>query len=81
MEIIQEIIEDLKFYQEMNLTPTEILFGEKAWREVMQEAASRSLFLFDADSVQAGKLFGVSVKLEPKFAPWARSYRFNEAFG
>ncbi len=81
MEIIQTIIEDLKFYQETNLTPTEILFGEKAWREVMQEAASRSLLLFDADMVQAGKLFGISIKLEPKFAPWAKSYRFKEAAG
>jgi hypothetical protein len=81
MEIIQTIIEDLKFYQEMDLTPTEILFGEKAWREVMQEAASRSLFLFDASNVQGGKLFGVNVRLEPKFAPWARSYRFKEALG
>jgi hypothetical protein len=79
MDIVSEIIEDLRFYQEMDLTPTEILFGEKAWREVMQEAASRSLFFFDADNVQAGKLFGVNVRLEPKFAPWARSYRFKEA--
>lgn len=81
MEAIQEIIEDLKFYQEMNLTPTEILFGQKAWSKVMQEAASHSLFLFDADSCKAGKLFGVSVRLEPKFAPWAKSYRFKEALG
>jgi hypothetical protein len=57
MEIIQAIVEDLEFYVEMGFTPTEILFGEKAWREVMQEAASRSLFLFDADSCKAGKLF------------------------
>ncbi len=81
MDIVSEIIEDLRFYQEMDLTPTEILFGEKAWREVMQEAASRSLFLFDADNVQAGKLFGVNVRLEPKLAPWARSYRLKEALG
>lgn len=76
---MSEIIEDLGFYKEMNLTPTEILLGEKVWREVMQEAASRSLLLFDADMVQAGKLFGVSIKLEPRFAPWAKSYRFKEA--
>lgn len=81
MEIIETVLEDLRFYMEKNLTPTEILFGEKAWKEVMQEATSRSLFLFDASNVQAGKLFGVNVRLEPKFAPWARSYRFKEALG
>lgn len=81
MEILAEILEDLRFYREMALTPTEILLGEKVYREILQECNSR-IFLSSATSEPSFcALFGINVRLEPKFAPWARSYRFKEALG
>jgi hypothetical protein len=81
MEIMQEVIDDLRFYQEMALTPTEMLLGPQAYKKLIQECSSRFVLFTESDGCWLGTLFGVAVRLEPKFAPWARSYRFKEALG
>jgi hypothetical protein len=81
MEIVQEVIDDLRFYQEMALTPTEMLLGPQAYKKLIQECSSRFVLFTESDGRWLGTLFGVTVKLEPSFAPWARSYKFKEAAG
>ena len=74
MSVIQDIIEDLRFYEQMNLTPISIELGQLAYKEVCMA----NLVLSDPGSKM---LLGIPLKVISTANGWARGYRFKEATG
>lgn len=72
MEIIQEIIEDLKFYSKMNLAPSSIELGPLAYREVCL-----ACLVLRESGVE--KLLGIPLKAIDTTNGWARGYKFKES--
>jgi hypothetical protein len=71
MSVIQDVIEDLKFYEQMNLTPISIELGPLAYKEVCMA----HLVLSDHESKM---LLGIPLKVINTTNGWARGYRFKE---
>jgi hypothetical protein len=71
MSVIQDVIEDLRFYEQMNLTPISIELGPLAYKEVCMA----HLVLSDSESKM---LLGIPLKVVSTVNGWARGYRFKE---
>lgn len=71
MSVIQDVIEDLRFYEQMNLTPVSIELGPLACKEVCMA----HLVLSDSESKM---LLGIPLKVVNTANGWARGYKFKE---
>lgn len=74
-DVISLIIDDLKFYGELNLTVQEIRLGELAYYTVLQSALVCQVFA----PTYCEKLFGLPVRRLAGQNPWQRDYLIAES--
>ena len=74
MDIMADIVEDLRFYAEMKLTPIKIELGPCAYGEVLKQSMAH----LRPGNPPCFTLFGISVEAIQTNNGWARGYKFKE---
>jgi hypothetical protein len=74
MDIMSEILEDLRFYAKMNLTPVKIELGPLAYAELFRQSMAH----LKPGNPLCFTLFGIPVEQIQADNGWARGYRFGE---
>lgn len=73
--ILGLILEDLRFYRELNLTVKEIQLGEMAYYSILRDAPIGYGFTPD----HCDRLFGLPLKRLADQGPWHRNYLIAES--
>ena len=74
MDILQEIIEDLRFYAEINMTPVKIELGPSAYAQVLKQSMAH----LRPGNEPCFTLFGIPAEQVQTSNGWARGYKFKE---
>lgn len=73
--ILGLILEDLRFYRELNLTVKEIQLGEMAYYSILRYA----LISYGVTPTHCDRLFGLPLKRLTDQGPWHRNYLIAES--
>ena len=74
MDIMADIVEDLRFYAEIKLTPIKIELGPSAYTEALRQSMAH----LRPGNPPCFTLFGIPVEAIQTSNGWARGYRFRE---
>lgn len=74
MDLMSDIVDDLRFYAEMEMTPIMIELAPAAYAEVLKQ----SMALLRPGNPPCFTLFGIPVTAIQSSNSWARCYRFND---